>query len=341
MPPQSDKVRVAILGASSLRGKDLKECLAEGRIRGLEIRLFDEEFAAGTLTEAAGEAAVIKLVDEESFNDTRFVFLTGSPEFAGLHWRAASNAGATVIDVSGSLAAEPDAIPWIPALNSAQTFQTESGASREAKNLFLVPSAPADIAISIHSAFASRELELLVFTFFQPVSEHGLEGIEELEGQVAKLLSLAPIPQAVFDTQVAFNMLSEYGEESGGKLRDVRAHIQTEVRRYLGRSVRIPVIAVVHAPVFHANAFTAYAQFKPRVGLDEITELLVNAGLKVSGLDEQPPTNVSVAGESRPVLGHPEYEAGNERGIWLWGAADNLRVPSATAVAIAEALLAR
>jgi hypothetical protein len=47
-----------------------------------------------------------------------------------------------------------------------------------------------------------------------------------------------------------------------------------------------------------------------------------------------------VAGEARPVVGQPEADPGIETGVWLWGAADNLRVPAATAVAIAEKLLA-
>jgi len=47
-----------------------------------------------------------------------------------------------------------------------------------------------------------------------------------------------------------------------------------------------------------------------------------------------------VAGEARPVVGQPEADPGIETGVWLWGAADKLAVPAATAVAIAEKLLA-
>ncbi len=49
---------------------------------------------------------------------------------------------------------------------------------------------------------------------------------------------------------------------------------------------------------------------------------------------------MNVAGETRPVLGQPERDPGIEKGVWFWGAADNMRVPAATAVAIAEKLLA-
>ena len=67
---------------------------------------------------------------------------------------------------------------------------------------------------------------------------------------------------------------------------------------------------------------------------------LQEAGLKVTAANDELPTNVNVAGESRPVLGPPERDPSIENAVWLWGAADNMRVPAATAVKIAEKLLA-
>jgi aspartate-semialdehyde dehydrogenase len=155
-----------------------------------------------------------------------------------------------------------------------------------------------------------------------------------------KLLSFEPIPQKVFDAQVGFNMLPAYGEESSEKLRDVRAGIVGEVRNYLAGRLPMAAIAIVQAPVFYSHAFTAYAEFKAAPGVKDVVAQLKNAGLKVADADDPPPTNVSVAGEARPVVGQPEADPGIETGVWLWGAADNLRVPAATAVAIAEKLLA-
>ena len=68
MNPTPDAVRVAIAGAGSLRGKELKQCLEDSNIPTSEIRLLDEEMVAGTPTEAGGEPAVIETVDEDSLN---------------------------------------------------------------------------------------------------------------------------------------------------------------------------------------------------------------------------------------------------------------------------------
>lgn len=97
---------------------------------------------------------------------------------------------------------------------------------------------------------------------------------------------------------------------------------------------------LVQAPVFYSHAFTAYAELQNVAALEDLAPRLEASGLKVIPAEEQSPTNVNVVGETRPVLRQPERDPGIETGVWLWGAADNMRVPAATAVAIAEKLLA-
>src|SRR6202171_3672124 len=340
MKPSPDAVRVAIAGAASLRGKELKLLLEESNFPASEIRLLDEEIVAGTLTEAGGEPAVIETVDEDSFERIRFAFFTGTPGFSARHGSEARRAGATVIDLSGGLGVESGARLWIPALDAVLASADAKVVPGEPRSLFLAPSAPADVAISLSAAFAPMGLNRLVLTFFQPVSERGPEGGAEVESHVVKRLLFEPIPQKIFDAQVGFNMLPTYGEESSEKLGDVRAGIVGEVRNYLAGRVPLPAIALVQAPVFYSHAFTAYAEFKAAPDVESLVAQLKRAGLKVAAPDDPPPTNVTVAGEARPVIGQPETDPGIETGVWLWGAADNLRVPAATAVAIAERLLA-
>jgi aspartate-semialdehyde dehydrogenase len=340
MNPSPDAVRVAIVGAGSLRGKEVKVVLEELDFPSSEIRLLDEELVAGTLTEAAGEPAVIETVDEDSFERVRFAFFTGSPAFSARQGSEARRAGATVIDLSGGMVAESGARLWIPALDAMLPSPDGNATPGERRSLFLAPSVPADVVISLSAAFAPMGLNRLVLTFFQPVSERGWEGVEEMEKQVVKLLSFEPIPKKVFDAQVGFNMLPTYGDESSEKLADVRARIVRDVRAYLAGHLPMPAISLVQAPVFYSHAFTAYAEFKSAPVVKDLVAQLEKAGLKVAAADEPAPTNVSVVGESRPVVGQPEPDPGIENGVWIWGAADNLRVPAATAVAIAEKLLA-
>ena len=86
--------RIVIAGASSLLGAELRSLLEESRFAGADFRLVDEELAAGTLTEAGGEPAVIQPVEEGSFEKARIVFFTGSSDFTLANFEIASRSGA-------------------------------------------------------------------------------------------------------------------------------------------------------------------------------------------------------------------------------------------------------
>ena len=56
MSADRNSERIVIAGASSLLGGELKTVLEESYFAGWDLRLVDEDVAAGTLTEAGGEA---------------------------------------------------------------------------------------------------------------------------------------------------------------------------------------------------------------------------------------------------------------------------------------------
>jgi aspartate-semialdehyde dehydrogenase len=386
----ADSLRIAIAGATSLRGKDLRQWIDESGFPVGEVRLLDEELAAGTLAEVAGEPVIVQPVDEASFERTRFVFFTGSPAFAAAHARSAQRAGATVIDMTGSLSAAPGARLWIPHLDaelsappsghadsqapiaapSGPPSDKKSGAARTpavsrgdgapsgttydkkagAITVCIAPSAAAIVACSLSVALKPFPLARLAITFFAPVSDRGQPGVDELENQTVKLLSLQPMPQAVFDTQIAFTLLDRWGSGSALSLSTIRATIASEVREYLAGRLSSPAINLVHAPVFFGCAFSAYAEFAAparaptfditvEVSAQQLAARLSAAGFTLAGEDDPPLSNVSVAGESQLFVTPPARDPNVENAYWLWGAVDNLRLASANALRIAERLL--
>ncbi len=339
MPLGDESLRVAIAGATPLRGKDLRDWIEQSGFPVGEVRLFDEEVAAGTLTEMGGEPAVVQRIDPFSFEKTQFVFFTGSPAFAAKHGPAAQTAGATVIDLSGGLSESPGAYRWIPALDALLPPPAAKASAGDRTRLYLSPSTPVIVACSLAAAFSTFDLTRLVITFLHPVSERGQAGIEELENQTVKLLSFQPMPQEVFDTQVAFNLLDHWGAASKERLSDVRAALRHDVHAYLAGRLPTPPMTLVQAPVFYAHTFSAYAEFAQPVEPDALMARIEAAGCKAATAEEQPPSNLSVAGEEKPVIGRPERDPSTDRGYWFWGAADNMRVATANALRIAERLL--
>jgi aspartate-semialdehyde dehydrogenase len=172
---------------------------------------------------------------------------------------------------------------------------------------------------------------------FQPVSERGQPGIEELENQTVNLLSFQPISRSVYDAQVAFNLLREFGPECRERLPAVRKTIVESTSRYLNSRVPVPAIQVVQAPVFYSLAFSAYAEFERACEPSDLDAALRSAGIHVQGESESIPDNISVACESLIFVSRAERDA---NGFWIWGAADNIRLAAANALSIAEKFLA-
>jgi aspartate-semialdehyde dehydrogenase len=174
---------------------------------------------------------------------------------------------------------------------------------------------------------------------FHPVSETGQAGIEELESQTAQLLSFQPLAQATFDAQVAFNLLEQYGKSCAGKLSDARERIVEETALELGPAIPTPAIQLLHVPVFYGTAVSAFAEFAEGASEERMVESLRKAGVVCGEPTGAPPSNVSVAGEGRIHMARPRADGTLAKGWWFWGVADNLRLPTANALAVVEKLL--
>jgi aspartate-semialdehyde dehydrogenase len=341
MPAGSgSRPRVAIVGASSLLGKELKQVLEDRNFPAGEIILLDESVMAGTLTEAGGEPTFIRTLEEDSFEDADFVFFAGSALDASRNLPSALRAGATIIDLTGAASLDAHAIRMIPALNADFPPPVLSGANGSPRaKLYLAPGAPVLIAATLAAAFQRFLPQRIALVLFAPVSERDQAGVEELESQTSSLLSFREITKTVFDTQVAFNMLAAFGSESKPRLADLREAIARDTAAFLAGRTPAPAIQLLHAPVFYGYAFSAYADFPSPVATSEIETALAKLGVKIAAADDPLPSNVSVAGESEIHLAPIQADANVANGVWIWGATDNLRLASTNAVRIAEELL--
>lgn len=332
--------RVAIVGASFLLGKELKQVLEDRHFPASDIVLLDEGVMAGTLTEAAGEPTFIRALEEDSFEGARVVFFAGSSSEAARNWPSALRAGASVIDLTGAAGSDAHAQRMIPSLHAVLPPPPAKGANGSPRaTLYLSPSAPVIIACTLSAALDPFSPLRVVLVMMAPVSERDQPGIEELESQTASLLSFREISKTVFDAQVAFNLLAAFGSESKARLADVRAAIARDTAAFLAGRAQSPAIQLLHAPVFYGYAFAAYAEFASPADRGRLESALAAVGAKIAAPDDSSPSNVSVAGESDIQFAPIETDANVANAVWLWGAADNLRLASTNAVRIAEDLL--
>ncbi len=335
MPPfERDSNRIVIAGASSLLGAELKSLLEESRFAGWDLRLVDEEVAAGTLTEAGGEPAVIQPVEEGSFEKADIIFFTGSSDFTLANWEIAGRSGAVIIDLSAHSINFADTFVWYPGIEKLRGQSLP-----EKPRLAAVPSAAAEGVVRLSLALESSGLQTLTATVLQSVSAAGKNGIEELETQTKQLLTFQSPGKEHFDAQVAFNSLDRFGPARQANSHGARLTLRNEVSACLREGGVLPAVDLVHVRVFYGVTFSAGAKLDDGAGKERIAEASQQAEFAI--LDDWGigPNNISAAGETVIQLSKPHADRLLPGTWWFWGAADNIRLPAWNAVKLAEKLL--
>jgi len=334
MSLERESTRIVIAGASSLLGAELKSLLEQGRFAVADFRLLDEELAAGTLTEAGGEAAVIQPVEDDSFHRARFVFFTGSAAFTKTNLDLALRSGALVIDLSGHSASVAEAVPWFRGFDS---LHGQLSAADTQSKLVSIPSAAAEAIVRMAFGLGDLRLRAITATVLHPVSAWGKDAIEELEQQTSQLLSFQQAGTQLFDAQIAFNTMVQFGEKSRFDLRAAAATLRAEVSSCLRGSVVVPAIQLVHVPAFYGITLSLCAELDPTADVSAVEAAIKAAGFSVKA-EGDPPNNVNVAESESIALAQPARDDAAPGIWWFWGAADNIRLRAWNAVKLAETL---
>ena len=328
---------VAIVGGESLLGKEIRELLESSNLPArVTLIASAEEEDASILTRERDEAVVMNTLQASDLAGARVVFLAGSKDssrkaFEHIQGRASAP---VIIDLSGGLEDLPSAhlrAPLIepPNFTLLGPVQVIAHPAAIALALFL---------IELRKAGAIRGS---VVNILEPVSERGQAGLDELQKQTVGLLSFKPLVKDVFDAQVAFNMLAQYGSDSQHSLEELELRIDRHLATLLAGAGGLPMpsLRLSQAPVFHGYSMSIWIEFEETLGRDAIVQALKSPKIDLRALDEEPPTNVGVAGQSGITVGAIAPDRNHPRAHWFWLAADNLRVAAENAVEVARAYL--
>jgi hypothetical protein len=92
--------RVAIVGAASLKGRELKDVLTERNFPSHDVRLLDDDESLGQLEAVGDEPTFIQSVLPEHMDNVDFTFFASDPQFTRDTWSYAKKAGSDIIDLS-------------------------------------------------------------------------------------------------------------------------------------------------------------------------------------------------------------------------------------------------
>jgi len=335
--PRGNLYRAAIVGAASLKGKEIAEMLNERNFPAVDIRLLDDDESLGQLETMGDEISFIQSVRAEQFEHVDFTFFAADAECTRKTWKRARDAGSAIVDASAALEDEPGASvrsPWVARERGLVVPpELQPGPVVTAQPLAIM------LALLLLRARKFGPIRRAVATIFQPASEHGQRGMDELHQQTVNLLSFQPLPKDVFDTQVAFNMVARYGQKSHPPLDSVEAQVLRHYEKIAGEDAPRPSLFLLQAPIFHGDAIAIYLDLDAAPEMEVLSRSLAGEHVTVIAPEEDSPSNVSSAGQG-DILVSLKRDPVQPGGVWLWAVADNLRIAALTAVECAEGMTA-
>ena len=335
---QSNLYRVAIVGAAGLKGRELKDVLNEHNFSAVDLKLLDDDDSLGQLDAVGDEATFIQSARRETFEQVDFTFFTGEPAFTRQYWKMARDAGSAVIDLSYGLEQEPGVsvrAPWIE-----RELKITPAADLAVNAVVVAHPAAVVLALLLLRAQKAGPLARVASTVFEPVSERGRRGMDELHEQTVNLLSFQEMPKKTFDAQVAFNMLSRYGTHAVTPLSSVETRILEHLRHITQERVPVPSLMLVQSPIFHGYTFSIYVELERETPLKDFAQIFAGEHISLTPSGAEEPSNVNVAGQEDVLLTVRADNAGpREKAFWLWAAVDNLKLSAVTAVDCVAAML--
>ena len=352
MKPVKEGYRVAVVGASSLLGKELVSVLEQGKFPVSRLLTFESDEDEPELPIIDLNAASSGVVEDAQISEEEldFAFISAHlrqlPAFLSAWQQQGSAARCLVIDVAGeglggvvdSARAEAESadLVGIPFLDRRYPV---AGVHSAAGRIHVSPHPAVIVISSLLLRLAARfPLKTAVAQVFCSASESGSRGVEELQRQTVNILSFQKIPEKVFGAQLAFNLLSRLGRSGKGEMAQLEARLRRQLHRYLGERVPLPAVRLLTVPVFYSVGVSLYVEMAAPVTAEAASAALAGERIKVRKSNLDAPTPVEVTGSSDILVDSISIDAEHPNGLWLWAVADNLHLAASNAVELAASL---
>ncbi len=326
-------LRVALVGASTLLGKEVLEELVQSAPPSWNVMLLEEgDEVEGHLTAAGDEPFVTHTLNKEAVTGMDLVLFAGEAAVTRQYLPLAVQAGAAVVDLSGTSEGREGFLlrsPWV-----------EAGQRPDLTTAGLIGPHPVSLMLALiagrlGSTFGRVEM---IATALEPASQAGAAGVDELHQQTVGLLSFQEVPKHVFDTQVAFNLQETLGEEAQVSLQTTRGRVEREMAALLGATAEHAIsLHLLQAPVFHGSLISLHLKTATAASVDALRSAL-HGGVIVAEEETLPSNQAATA--TGDLLVSVECRGAQANAFWLTLAADNLRLVARSAVMAAAELAA-
>ena len=324
-------MKIGILGASGVVGRQMIDCLIEQDIDVEELVLLASPKSVGQVIKFKDKDIVIKEASHDSFKGLDIVLGASSNEVAKTYRDDIVNAGAIFIDNSSAFRMEKDVPLVIPEINGDD--------SKKHKGVISNPNCSTIITLmAVNAINKLSPIKCMIASTYQAVSGAGKGGIDELEKEIIDT-NHSP---SVFPYTIAYNCIPFIGSLKDDDYTSEEMKMENEGRKILHSNDLKVTCTCVRVPVKRSHCISVSLKCERDLSVDEVKEALSKQDGVV--LYDEPsikkyPTPLLTSNQDKVYVGRIRKDRVLEGGISLFCAGDQIRKGAASnAVGIIKCL---
>ena len=327
---------VAVLGATGAVGQQMIQVLEERNFPvGTLLPLASARSVGKTVT-FRGEQIAIQEATDDAFKGMDFVLGAVQNAQAKRFAPAIVKAGAVFIDNSSAFRMDDDVPLVVPEINPEY--------AKLHKGIIANPNCSTIITLVALSGIRRvTEIEKMVACTYQAVSGAGVEGMRELESQIAAQAEGKAIESSTFPCQILSNVIPMIGSELDNGYTTEEMKMQNEGRKIMHLPDLKVCCTCVRVPVMRSHSISVQFVTKEPMSVEQAREA-VRAARGCVLIDDlngrNYPTPLDTTDQDLVYVGRIRRDLIDDaRGLTLWCCGDQIRKGAATnCVQIAELL---
>jgi aspartate-semialdehyde dehydrogenase len=263
------QLRIGILGATGMVGKELIRVLAERNFPVKRLSLYASSRSEGKEIETKWGTLAIGNAEKCDYSELDIAFFAIGGGWPKENAPKAVNAGCLVIDNSSTFRYEKDVPLVIPEINP--------DAIGNAKLIANPNCTTAIAAIPLYQIYKNYGLKKVIISTYQATSGAGNGGMEELENETRNYLNGKKPGNKIFQWPIPFNVIPHIDkfQENGYTREEMK--VVWETRKIFGDD-KIPISCTcVRIPTMRAHAESIVVETEKPVSADEARKLFESA----------------------------------------------------------------
>lgn len=326
-------LKLGIVGATGLVGREFLKLLEERKTPIEELRLFASEKSAGTKISFRGKDIEVQALKESCFKGLNVCFFSAGGSVSKIWAPRAVEDGAYAIDNSSAFRMHPEVPLVVPEVNM-HAIDSKLG-----PQLIANPNCSTiQMVVALKPIQEKFGLTSVIVSTYQSVSGAGSDAVEEVKGHSLAYLNNQELEPEIFPKSIAFNNIPMIGDMEENGFTSEEMKMVNETKKILEQD-DLPVSAFcVRTPSLNGHSESVWFDVKSNPSKEEMISCLnTSKGIDMSLKDL--PTIREASGKNPVFVGRVHKDVAVANRWIMWVVADNIRKGAAlNGLQIAESL---